>query len=104
MEPDLPFRTLCFGDASSRPVEGLRVARTAPEWQQIWAQLTVGRRSPPEIPEVAWETEMVVAFVVGVRGTGGYAARIERLRAEGETMRVFACEERPGENCVTSQA
>jgi len=46
----------------------------------------------------------VAAVAIGVRRTGGYAARVERLRAEGETMPVFACEERPGEYCGTSQA
>jgi hypothetical protein len=45
---------------------------------------------------------MVIVFVLGVRSTGGFAARIERLRTDHRRMYVLACEEQPGSSCATT--
>lgn len=103
-EPDVPFQTLCVGDASTQPVDGVWAVRNSREWQQSWEQLESGRRSQPPILAVDWEADMVIVFALGVRGSGGFDARIERLSTDQETMHVFACGQRPGPSCVTTQA
>jgi hypothetical protein len=102
--PDLPFRDLLIDDASSEPVAGVWVARTVDDWHASWRRLSASRRPPPPPPPVDWTTDMAVVFALGTRATGGYTARIERLRTDGTTMRVFVLETRPGLTCGTTQA
>lgn len=107
MAPDdsVPFETLSQGDASdSHPFTGVSVARTELEWRQCWQQLMSGHSPSPGLPAVDWTSDMVIVFVLGVRGTGGYSARIERVRPDHEAVRVFVREERPGQGCFTTQA
>ena len=104
--PDLPLRPLDAGfhDAStSDPLEGVWVVRTAEELHTLWRRAMSGHRPEPVLPPVDWAAEMVVVFVLGVRGTGGHAAHVERVRADGGVLRVFVREQRPGTG-VTTQA
>jgi hypothetical protein len=103
-ELDVPFRALCSGDASARPPSGVWVARAKHEWQRSWEQLDGHRQPPRTAPLVDWNTDVVIVFALGVRGSGGFAASIERLRIMGETMRVFVCERQPGPSRITTAA
>ncbi len=47
---------------------------------------------------------MVIVFALGQRGSGGFTARIERLRIDDQTMYVFACEGQPGMSCAVTAA
>lgn len=101
---EVPFHTLCFGDASTQPLEGAWVVRTGREWQESWERLEGCRRPLPPLPPVNWENDMVIVFALGGRSSGGFAARVERLRIDHQTMYVFAYEKQPGRSCFTTTA
>lgn len=104
--PDLPLRPVEAGyhASTSNPVDGVWVVRTAEELHTLWRRAMSTHRPEPVPPPVDWATEMAVLFVLGVRGTGGYVARVERVRADDGVLRVFVLEERPGAGVGTTQA
>lgn len=67
------------------------VARTAAEWQALWA--TLGQRQ--NMPNVNFDTTMIVAVFLGVRPTPGYAVDIVDARREGTMLIVEYVEREP---------
>jgi antitoxin (DNA-binding transcriptional repressor) of toxin-antitoxin stability system len=56
-----------------------------------------------EVPEVDFDTEMVVAVVMGVQSTDGYSLRIDSLRHEDGVLTVFIERISPGESCEVTE-
>ncbi|TSA06081.1 MAG: protease complex subunit PrcB family protein [Deltaproteobacteria bacterium] len=55
------------------------VIRTEDEWRKVWEKINSPRFPKPELPEVNFETEIVIAVFMGERQTGGYGIEIKRI-------------------------
>lgn len=87
-------------------VEGTRsVLRTQEAFASFWERLHADRETTPPRPEVDFDSQVVVAIVLGERSTGGYGTEIDEVLAseEGETIQVQYTEVGPGEGCVVTQ-
>lgn len=58
------------------------------------------------LPDVDFATQNVAAVFLGVRNTGGYSVRIDRITYDSEARhtRLFATERQPGPGCIVTQA
>ena len=73
----VPFRTLrrsgSHASSESTPQPGLFIIRQPTLWTSLWGRMHGGEEPQPATPEVDWDSEMVVALVLGWRPTTGYA-------------------------------
>jgi protease stability complex PrcB-like protein len=96
----VPFRTLrrsgSHASSESTPEPGLFILRRPILWTSLWARMHSGEEPQPATPEVDWDSEMVVALVLGWRPTTGYAVDLEEITFTGADLRVRARETRPG--------
>lgn len=80
---------------------GVRVVRSAAEWEEAWAQLT-GRVSPaPSRPSVNFAAQTVVIVALGQKPSGGYTVRADSAWSEGSTVSLAVTETGPGPRCMT---
>ena len=95
----------------SNIVEGTRVVlRSEEDLAAFWAKLHGGSNSaggdtPPDPPQVDFETQVVVGIVLGERSTGGHSVDIDRVMANEDqgTMRVEFTETMPDDTCAVPQ-
>lgn len=81
---------------------GVRVIRSAAEWEAAWAQLT-GRVSPaPARPSVNFATQTVVIVALGQRPSGGYGVRADSAWTEANVLSLAVTETGPGPRCMTT--
>ena len=91
-------------------VEGTReVLRSDDELTSFWADLhadqtDAGNGEIPDPPQVDFETQVVVAVVLGERPNGGYDVGIDRVMFDDEEgeMQVEYTETEPGDGCAVS--
>lgn len=91
-----------YGDIKEGTQE---VLRDEDAYASFWKQLHANQASVPDRPEVNFDTQIVVAVVLGQRPTGGYGVGIdEALSTEsGEQIQVRFTEAVPGDECGTIQ-
>jgi hypothetical protein len=101
----VPFRTLeaGFWGGPDTPV-GVLVARTEPEWRLYWRELNGEGGSPRPAPALDWAAEMAVGYAPGIRPSGGYQARIERIVVRQGALEVHVVEVQPGRGVITTDA
>ena len=75
------------------------IARSADEWEKLWAEHAGNR----ERPAVDFSREMVVALFAGTRPTAGYSVEIVGVRGEGDTTIVEYRESAPPRDAITAQ-
>lgn len=88
-------------------VEGTQdVLRDEEAYASFWERLHTDRNSVPDRPEVNFETEIVVAVVLGQRPTGGYSVGIDEVLTteSGGQIQVQFTESVPGDECGVTQA
>ena len=81
------------------------VLRDEGEFASFWADLHVDQSTTPELPAIDFESQVVVAVVLGERPTGGYDVGVDAVTAnEDGAMRVEYTETVPGDACGVTQA
>lgn len=82
------------------------VYRSEGEFASFWADLHANQSTTPDVPSVDFESQIVVAIVLGERETGGYSVDIDQVMADEEEgeMRVEFTETVPEEECAVTQA
>ena len=81
------------------------VLRDEGEFSSFWSDLHADQSTTPDLPAVDFESQVVVAVVLGERPTGGYEVGIDEVMAnEDGAMRVEYTETVPGEACAVTQA
>ena len=103
----LPFATLDRGTETGSGLDSLLAFRSSdgngaamsPEDFSDWWGTHAGDRDVP-LPEVDWETEMVLAMAVGVRDEVGDSVEIRRVLAIDTGTRVEVVERVPGNFCA----
>ncbi|MFB6278360.1 MAG: protease complex subunit PrcB family protein [Salinibacter sp.] len=87
-------------------VEGTQeVLRDKDAYASFWRQLHADQSSVPDRPAVDFDTQIVVAVVLGQRPTGGYGVEIDEVLAteSGGQIQVRFTESVPGDECGTFQ-
>ncbi len=73
-----------------------KVIRSAEDWQQTWKAAHARTFPSPEIPQIDFNTHMVLAAYSGAKRTGGYAIEFTDVRVADGTLRAYIHEETPG--------
>lgn len=94
----MEFRTLSHDDGQVEP--GLWAIRTPEAWAWYWELAHRDHHPAPALEP----GEMAVVLALGLRGSGGYGVRIDRLVEDDGVLHVFATESRPGLEAVTTCA
>ncbi|MCY1145394.1 protease complex subunit PrcB family protein [Actinoplanes sp. Pm04-4] len=91
------FRTLVrgFGHKVSGDEPQLLVVRGQADWELLWARLNSNSSSFPAAPEVQWNSELVLALILGMRSSTGYQVTIVRLAVNDGGLVVEAREDKP---------
>jgi hypothetical protein len=80
------------------------VIRTAAAWEEAWNRLTSNIYPKPPVPEVSFDSEMVILATMGAHPTGGNSIAVEEVAEDEGTVYVLVHETLPGANCITTQA
>lgn len=76
---------------------------TEQEFREFWVDLHEQRSPAPDVPEIDFDTETVIAVLMGVQTTGGYYTNIEEVGVYEGVTGINVLETIPGEGCVTTQ-
>jgi len=88
-------------------VEGTReVIRDEQAYAAFWEQLHADRSSVPDRPAVDFDTQIVIAVVLGQRPNGGYSVAVDEVLTteSGTPIQVRFTERIPGDGCPATQA
>ena len=58
------------------------------KWDSLWNKVYKTRIPKPDLPEVNFEKEMIIAVFMGYTSTGGYSVSIENIFAKGCKLTV----------------
>jgi len=83
----------------SPATEAMEVLRSRADLEALW--IRTGRRGTP--PDVEFRRQTAVAYLLGVRPTGGYRVELESVRVERGTLTLHFVEIAPGPCCVAGQ-
>ena len=79
------------------------VITDAKEWAQLWRRMHQGAEPMPDLPQVDFSRQMVLAAFLGRKPTGGYAIQITRIVADNGTITVTVRETAPSPNTPVIQ-
>ena len=71
------------------------VIETESEWKEVWDKVVAFQIPKPELPNVDFETHMIIAVFMGEQRTGGYSINITRIIKEEEGIVVEVEEKHP---------
>ena len=99
---NVPFSTLAKGQYSQLPLAKELVIRDTTAWQHLWLAHTGDPGKHP--PSIDFRTNMVMAFFLGQRPTGGYAIQVQRIRATDNHLLVELNVKRPDSHMAATMA
>jgi len=73
-------------------------------WKTVWGQVHGISRPQPELPEIDFDKQSVVAVFLGNRNTGGYSIRIRAIKDNGQQVEVQVERLSPPPGGITTQA
>lgn len=78
------------------------VIKAEDRWKEVWGKVHRLRLPRPELPEIDFEKEMVVAVFMGMRKSGGYEIEIIKItKTEEEIVAVVKEKESPSDSLQT---
>jgi hypothetical protein len=100
----LEFKTLAKNINSGVHEAKNVVIRTREEWVKLWEAIHLNTAEKPELPEVDFESRMVIALFAGDKPTPGHdIAVLETLKVGKKKIQVAYKESKPGANCLYPQ-
>lgn len=104
-ESAVPVSTQVLLDAADSGIgERARwVIRDEAEWRAFWNAAMANRLPAPEMPEVDFSRDMVLAAALGTRSTGGHDIAIAEVRRDDDLF-ARVVETSPGPTCMVTQA
>lgn len=79
------------------------IIKTEAEFRNFWVDLHDLVSPVPEVPEIDFDSEVVIAVLMGVQTTGGYYTNIEEVGVHEGVTGISVVETSPAENCTTAQ-
>jgi hypothetical protein len=73
-------------------------------WQNLWNDIYSTCSSIPDLPEVNFSTDFILAVFQGERPTGGFVTNITQIDLTEDGYIVYVDELHPGPNCGVTQA
>jgi len=98
---DVPFETVDPGGGYGYEERDNFVIRDSLTWENLWQELYSGHFPVPEVPEIDFSSEILIAVFQGERSSGGYFSNITRITKTITDYNVYIDEIHPGENCGT---
>ena len=80
------------------------VIRDAQAWSQFWVRAHGSLTPRPDVPNIDFTTNIVVAAAMGSRPSGGYTVAIDAMYELESTLYAVVTERSPGAGCVTTAA
>ena len=68
----------------------------------FWNDLHSNQVPAPAVPTVDFDSEIVIAVILGLRNSGGYTVNIARIVQQGDMAGVEVKEESPDATCATA--
>lgn len=99
---NVPFSVIVRGDYSQLSLAKELVIRDETEWKYLWLAHTGDPGQTP--PRIDFRKEMVIAFYLGQRPTGGYAIQVEKIRVVEDHLLVELSIKRPDAKARTIMA
>ena len=93
---EVPFVIIDEGDSYSGFAEqqGVVVYSTE-EWEKLWKQVHASIVPTPELPEVDFDQQIIVAVFAGEKPSGGYTVKVDRILQTDEAVTVYVVEDSP---------
>ncbi len=101
---NLPIETLERGSTAGYSEPRCLVVRSAEQLETMWRKLHRSRSPLPSMPELPFESGVVLAAFMGQKPTGGYAITIESARLRGAEVIVELNRKVPGPGDIVTQA
>jgi hypothetical protein len=103
--PEVAWEELASGaQATDGPQLSYHIATSREAFLTLWNQAYGARLTPPELPEVDFRQESVIAVFAGQKPTGGYGVMVREIRQEGGDLIVLVEETQPGPGDIVTQA
>jgi hypothetical protein len=100
---ELAFETVEKGAYSGHDEAGNYVIKTQEDWTELWTKVKSNEIPQPELPEIDFGRDMVIAVFLGTRNTGGYGIEITGI-VESSTVKVYAKEKTPEPGSMVTMA
>jgi len=101
---DIPFDSIAHGFFCSIDVKKQVVLQKDSEYQKLWDEVYMNLDQMPRIPDVDLNKFTVIAVFMGIKNTGGYDIKIEKIKSKGDKLLVNVTESSPGTNCMVTDA
>jgi hypothetical protein len=73
-------------------------------FEELWNRIHSNRKRIPALPDVDFQTQMVIGVFSGTAPTGGYSTKITGVTEKRRILEVQVKELTPGSECIVSQA
>lgn len=97
-------QTLAQGSASGIEDAREMVITDQSEWESFWSELNANVQPVPDLPEIDFSREMVIAVTLGMRSTTGYSVNITGVDEEEDSITVTYLEMQPPWDAIVGQA
>ncbi len=74
------------------------------DWKKLWTETYVGIDPKPDMPEVDFAKNKVIAIYLGMVRTGGHTLTIGSIELDKENTTVAIKHGKPGAGCMTTSA
>jgi hypothetical protein len=97
------------GQHSGIRKQQVRLVRTKAEWLTLWREHSSLQLPGPELPQIDFESQMLIAVFLGERPTSGFGVQVQRVRAmaavqgKAPQLEVTAHETRPDPDTPQAQ-
>ena len=100
----IEFETLAKGGYGGIEEPVNLVIKDNKKWDSLWSKVYKTRIPKPELPEVNFEEEMILAVFMGYYPTGGYSVSIENIIEKEERLIVEKKVVTPGPDDMVTNA
>ncbi len=74
------------------------------KWEKKWNKIYAGTTPQPELPEINFENEVVIAVFMGYRSTGGFRIEITGVEKSEDKFKVHVKTTSPGPGDLVTTA
>ncbi len=103
-DQELTFETISKGVISGHDERKDYVIMDPSEWGNLWGKVHSRVLPTPNLPDVNFEDEIVIAVFQGSHSTGGYAIEITQIVEKENSVEVFVKETSPSPESIVTQA
>jgi len=101
---DVAFTNVAKDSHGGYGERGNVMVQSEVEWRDLWSKTTSNQTPPPQLPDVDFEKETLIAAFMGTERTGGYAIEITKITETDSALMVSVKEISPGPNCIVTMA